>query len=39
MNYKEEAKLQLTTGNPGESLTLIYKVIIAVYTECLTFKS
>lgn len=38
MHYKEEVKLQLTTGSQRESLTSIYIVITAVYTECLSFK-
>lgn len=38
MYYKEEVKLQLTTGNPRGSLTSIYIVLTSVYTECLSFK-
>lgn len=38
MYYKEEPKLQVTTGNPGGSLTPIYMLTPAAYAECLTLK-
>lgn len=36
--YQEEAKLWVTTVNPGRSLTPLYVLTTAVYTGCLTVK-